>query len=300
MGSGRKPKELVVISGKGGTGKTSLTASFVALSRKVVISDCDVDAADLHLVLSPEIKTRGLFSGGVEADIDRDTCVQCGKCREACHFSAIVEHEENGKRYYTIDKLACEGCGVCKLVCKYDAVKNKPAVNGEWFMSDTRFGPMSHAKLGIAQENSGRLVSLVRDKAAILAEEANLDSAIMDGAPGTGCPVISSISGADYALAVTEPTVSGAHDLERVLKVINHFGVKSGVVVNKSDLNQEWTHRIKELAENYNSEFIGTVPYAREFTEAQMRKLSVVEYADNPLTENIKDIWRKIKVSIYS
>jgi len=298
--SGKKPKELVVISGKGGTGKTSLTASFVALAGKAVISDCDVDAADLHLVLSPDIKTKGLFSGGVEADINQDMCVQCGKCKEACRFSAITEYEKNGKRHYVIDKLACEGCGVCELVCEYDAVKTKPAVNGEWFMSETRFGPMSHAKLGIAEENSGRLVTLVRDKAAILAKAVNLDNAIMDGAPGTGCPVISSISGADYALAVTEPTVSGAHDLERVLNVINHFGVKSGVVVNRSDLNLDWTRKIKDLAEKYNSEFIGTVPYGKEVTEAQMRKMSVVEYADTPLTENIKDIWQKIKEIFYS
>jgi len=298
--TGKKPKELVVISGKGGTGKTSLTASFVALAKRVVISDCDVDAADLHLVLSPEVKTKGFFSGGVEADINQDVCVQCGKCREACHFSAIDKYEKKGKLCYAIDKLACEGCGVCELVCKYDAVKTKPAVNGEWFMSDTRFGPMSHAKLGVAEENSGRLVTLVRDKATILAKEANLGKAIMDGAPGTGCPVISSITGADYALAVTEPTISGAHDLERVLKVINHFGVKSGVIVNKSDLNQNWTSRIQKLAEKHNSEFIGTVPYGKEVTEAQMRKISVVEYADTSLTENIKNIWKKIKEIIYS
>jgi MinD superfamily P-loop ATPase len=299
-GTGKKPKELVVISGKGGTGKTSLTASFVALAKKVIISDCDVDAADLHLVLSPEIKARGLFSGGVEAGIDQNKCVRCGKCKEVCRFSAINEYRENGKRLYSIDKLACEGCGVCELVCPVGAVKTKPAVNGAWFMSDTRFGPMSHAKLGVAEENSGRLVTLVRDKAAILANEFSLDNAIMDGAPGTGCPVISSISGADYALVVTEPTISGAHDLERVLNVINHFGIKSGVVVNKSDLNLEWTNRIKELAEKHNCEFIGTVPYGKEVTEAQMRKLSVVEYTDTPLTENIKDIWKKIKEIIYS
>lgn len=294
-GTGKKLKELVVISGKGGTGKTSLTASFVALAKKVVISDCDVDAADLHLVLSPEVKIRGLFSGGVEANINQNACVQCEKCKKACRFSAITEYWEDGKLCLSIDKLACEGCGVCELVCDYGAVKTQPSVNGEWFMSDTRFGPMSHAKLGIAEENSGRLVTLVRDKATILAKEANLDNAIMDGAPGTGCPVISSITGADYALAVTEPTVSGVHDLERVLKVINHFGVKSGVVVNKSDLNEECTFEIKKLASKYNSEFIGTVPYGKEVTEAQMRKLSVVEYIDTPLTKNIKSIWEKVK-----
>ena len=294
----KKPKELVVISGKGGTGKTSLTASFIALDKSTIIADCDVDAADLHLVLSPQVMERGFFSGGVEADIVQDLCVQCGKCKQACRFSAIKEYEEKGKKRYMVDKIACEGCGVCELVCECGAVKTKSAVNGEWFMSDTRHGPMSHAKLGVAQENSGRLVTLVRDKAALLGQQNNRFKAIMDGAPGTGCPVISSITGTDYALSVTEPTVSGIHDLERVLQVINHFGVKSGIVVNKYDLNEELTQKIRELAERYNSEFIGVIPYGKEVTEAQMRKLSVVEYTDTALTDSIKEIWRKVSKTI--
>jgi len=290
----KKLKELVVISGKGGTGKTSLTASFTALAKSTIIADCDVDAADLHLILSPEIKESGLFSGGVEVEIDQDKCTLCGECEKACRFSAIKVIEENGQKRYEIDKLACEGCGVCELVCKDNAIKSKNSVNGEWFISDTRFGQMSHAKLGVAEENSGRLVTLVRDKAALLAEKDNSD-AIMDGAPGTGCPVISSISGAHYALAVTEPTVSGAHDLERVLQVIKHFGVKSGVVVNKYDLNKDITEKIKKIAEKYNSEFLGTIPYSKEVTEAQMRKLSVIEYTNSPLTDSIKEIWKKVE-----
>ena len=287
-------KELVVISGKGGTGKTSLAASFAALAKSTVISDCDVDAADLYLILSPQIKERGFFSGGVEVDIDQDVCAQCGKCKEACRFSAIKEFEDKGKKKYIVDKLACEGCGVCELVCKYNAIKSQPAVNGEWFMSITRHGPMSHAKLGVAEENSGRLVTLVRDKAALLGRQNSKFEAIMDGAPGTGCPVISSISGAYYALAVTEPTVSGIHDLERILQLGNHFGIRSGVVVNKYDLNKDMTQKIKELTGKYNAEFIGTIPYGKEVTEAQMRKLSVVEYTDTPLTESIREIWKKI------
>jgi MinD superfamily P-loop ATPase len=290
----KKPKELVVISGKGGTGKTSLTACFVSLAKNNVICDCDVDAADLHLVLSPQIKKKGFFSGGVEAKIDQDLCVQCGLCREACKFSAIKEYEDKGKRRYMIDELACEGCGVCELVCEYNAIKTKSAINGEWFMSDTRHGQMSHAQLGVAQENSGRLVTLVREKAALLAEENNKNNAIMDGAPGTGCPVIASITGADYALVVTEPTVSGVHDLERILHVINYFRVKSGIVVNKYDLNKELTEKIKKIAQQYNSEFVGIIPYGKEVTQAQIKKLSVVEYADTPLTDSIKDIWAKI------
>jgi MinD superfamily P-loop ATPase len=294
----KKPKEFVVISGKGGTGKTSLTASFAALADSPVISDCDVDAADLHLVLSPKVKERGLFSGGVEAEIDQGKCTQCGRCKEVCKFSAVLEYEKEGKKIYEIDKLACEGCGVCELVCKDDAIKTKPSVNGQWFVSETRHGPMSHAKLGVAEENSGRLVTLVRDKEAIVAEKNGRNKAIIDGAPGTGCPVISSVTGVDFVLVVTEPTVSGVHDLKRILEVVNHFGVKSGVVVNKFDLNKDLTEKIKKIAESYRSEFMGTIPYGKEVTKAQMQKLSVVEYIESPLTESIKKVWEKIRQKI--
>jgi MinD superfamily P-loop ATPase len=295
-----RPKELVIISGKGGTGKTSLTASFISLARSTVTADCDVDAADLHLILSPKIKESGLFSGGTEVNIDQEKCTQCGDCLQACRFSAINENNINGSITYSIDEIACEGCGVCKLVCKYDAINSKKAVNGEWFMSETRYGPMSHAKLGVAEENSGRLVTLVRDKANLLAGQNGNREIIMDGAPGTGCPVISSLTGTRYALAVTEPTVSGLHDLERIMQVIKHFGIESGVVVNKYDLNPKLTKEIEKLAESYNSTFLGTIPYGKEVTEAQMRKLSVVEYTTTAVTESITEIWKKISKVISS
>ena len=284
-------KEIVVISGKGGTGKTSLTACFAALAKRSVISDCDVDAADLHLVLDPRIKERGDFSGGVVAEVDQDKCTRCGKCKEACHFAAI---EVRDGRYY-IDPVACEGCGVCKLVCKDSAVKTKPAINGEWYVSETRFGPMSHAKLGVAEENSGRLVTLVRQKAGgVVSEE--LKRIISDGAPGTGCPVIASLTGVDYALVVTEPTVSGLHDLRRILDVTRHFGVKTGVVVNKYDLNREITEQIKALVEGYQFDFLGVIPYDKNVTLAQMKKQSLVEYGRGIALENIKQIWDKLCV----
>jgi MinD superfamily P-loop ATPase len=290
-----KPKELVIISGKGGTGKTSIAASFAALSEEIVISDCDVDAADLYLILTPEIKARGDFSGGVVAEIEQDKCTACGKCKEECRFLAIREEVSSDRSHFSIDDLACEGCGVCYLVCKDEAVKIEDAVNGEWFVSETRFGPMSHAKLGVAEENSGRLVTLVRNKEARLAQEAGIDKAIIDGSPGTGCPVIASLTGATYALVVTEPTVSGIHDLDRILKLTGHFGVRSGVVVNKYDLNIEMTEKIKLLSQDYNAEFIGIIPYDKKITEAQMKALSVVEYTKAPITESIKQIWQKIK-----
>ncbi|MGD8537443.1 MAG: P-loop NTPase [Candidatus Aminicenantes bacterium] len=291
----KKPKELVVISGKGGTGKTSLVACFAALARRTVISDCDVDAADLHLILDPQIKERGDFSGGVVAEIIQNKCTSCGMCKQKCRFSAIIEEKTpQGSRFF-IDPLACEGCGVCYLVCEDDAVKVEDAVNGEWYISETRFGPMSHAKLGIAEENSGKLVTLVRKNQDRLAQDAEIGEAIIDGSPGTGCPVIASLTGADYALAVTEPTVSGIHDLDRILKVTQHFGIPSGIVVNKHDLNLEMTDKIKQLAKDYNAEFIGMIPYDNEVTDAQMEALSLVEYTQSSTTEVIKNIWERVK-----
>jgi MinD superfamily P-loop ATPase len=294
--SGKKPKELVVISGKGGTGKTSLVACFAALAGETIISDCDVDAADLHLILEPTIKERGSFSGGVIAEIDQDQCTQCGKCYEACRFDAIEKITESGEDMFTINKTACEGCGVCSLVCHDNAIKVRDSVNGEWYISETRFGPMSHAKLGIAEENSGRLVTLVRSKKDSFVEKVNRGFALIDGSPGTGCPVIASITGADYALIVTEPTVSGIHDMERVLAVVNFFHVKSGIVVNKYDLNKEMTEKIKLIANEHQCDFLGVIPYDTSITEAQMEKLSVVEYKEGLLTESIKEIWNKVEL----
>ncbi|MBD3426845.1 MAG: P-loop NTPase [Candidatus Omnitrophica bacterium] len=293
LGTG-KPRELVVISGKGGTGKTSILASLSALAENMVISDCDVDAADLHLILSPRILQSGDFSGGVKVEIDYSKCTSCGRCLQACRFDAISKETSGGKVRYVIDPVSCEGCGVCYLVCEDGAIKIEDAVNGQWFISETRFGPMSHAKLGIAEENSGRLVTLVRNKAAMLAHEHKRKKELIDGSPGTGCPVIASLTGADYALIVTEPTVSGLHDMERVVKVTSHFGIDSGIVVNKYDLNLDMTERIRKISEKYGIEFVGKVPYDKVVTEAQMKKLSVVEYDKGPVTESIKEIWRKV------
>jgi len=294
LGTEKRPKELVIISGKGGTGKTSIAGSFAALAKKTVISDCDVDASDLHLLLQPEVRERGDFSGGVVAEIDQAKCTQCGRCKEACRFGAVERIEEDGKIQYRIDPIACEGCGVCALVCKDGAVKTEDAINGQWFVSETRFGPMTHAELGMAEENSGRLVTLVRDKAADIATGQGEDRVVIDGAPGTGCPVIASVTGADYALVITEPTVSGIHDMERVLEVARYFGISSGVVVNKYDLNREMTERIKALTQEVGAEFMGTIPYDTKVTEAQMQGVSVVEYAEGPVAESIKQIWTKV------
>lgn len=290
-----RTKELVVLSGKGGTGKTSLAACFCALEKNIAIADCDVDAADLHLILQPEIKEKGLFSGGDTAHIDPDICTGCGECFQKCRFDAIKQIIHNDKTVYGIDEFSCEGCGVCCLVCPVDATICEPAINGEWYLSSTRFGPLSHAKLGVAEENSGRLVTLVKNKKDVIAGEENLKNAIIDGSPGTGCPVIASLTGADYTLIVTEPTVSGVHDLRRILDVANFFQIKAGIVVNKYDLNPKKTEEIQAIAEETGATFLGTIPYDRSVTEAQVKGLSVVEYTEREISKTIKQIWEKAK-----
>lgn len=290
-------KELVVISGKGGTGKTSIVASFAALAKNAVLADCDVDAADLHLVLEPEIRRREEFSGGNRAQIDSAQCTGCGKCKEVCRFGAVSLAEFTNSRAaekFWIDPIACEGCGVCAWFCPEEAIAFTPAVNGEWFVSETRHGPMVHAKLGIAEENSGKLVSTVRQEAGKIAQDRNCDLILIDGSPGIGCPVIASITGANLILIVTEPTVSGLHDMKRVSDLAKHFGVPGLVCVNKWDLNPEMAARIEAQASGRGLAVAGRVRYDRGVTEAQIRKQSVVEYQDSACAEDIRQLWRVV------
>jgi len=231
-------KELVIISGKGGTGKTSLMAAFASLAGNMVLCDADVDAADLHLITAPRVKERHDFQGGHTAIINQDKCTQCGICQDLCKWNAVSDDFE-------VDSIACEGCGVCVYLCPEKAIDFPLNTCGEWFISDTGFGPMVHARLGIAEENSGKLVSLVRKKAKELADEKKLDLILTDGPPGVGCPVIAAIGGASGVLIVTEPTVSGKHDMERVVRLAAHFKVPAMVCVNKYDLNLDQTHAIE-------------------------------------------------------
>lgn len=282
-------KELVIISGKGGTGKTSIAASFAALANRPVLCDCDVDAADLHLILAPEIRECHQFHAGHDAVIRQNDCTGCGICQDLCRFGAI----SNNVDMFSIDPVSCEGCGVCVRFCPEGAIDFPQRRCGQWFVSDTRLGPMVHARLGIAAENSGKLVSLVRTEAKHLAEEENRGVVIIDGPPGLGCPVIASLTGATQVLIVTEPTVSGEHDLERVLSLARHFQIPAFVCVNKWDINPEMTLLIEEKVRAVGAGLAGRVRYDRAVTQAQIRKRTVVE-TDAPGAEDIRQLWENI------
>ena len=279
-------KELVVLSGKGGTGKTSIVGSFAAIAGNEVLADCDVDAADLHLLLQPHPQQENEFWSGQVAITDEEKCNQCGLCQYLCRFNAIKDN--------TIDTIFCEGCGFCSRICPADAITMKENLAGKWTVSDTRYGPLVHAKLGIAQENSGKLVATVRQQARELAAKMKLDIIISDGPPGTGCPVISSLSGTSLALLVTEPTLSAIHDLERVLGVCSHFGVQPLVCVNKADINEENTIQIENYCDDQGIEKTMRIPFDNVFTEAIVRGLPTIEYAKNGIAVLLENLWKQV------
>jgi MinD superfamily P-loop ATPase len=290
-------KELVVISGKGGTGKTSFVASFAALSGNAVVTDCDVDAPDLHLVLGPVIEHREPFIGGKLARIDAATCTRCGECVELCRFDAVTVGEDGEGpllRTFSIDPVGCEGCGVCAWFCPESAIAFKPAVRGEWYRSATRYGPMIHARLGAAASNSGRLVTVLREEARRVAEAAGKDLVIIDGSPGIGCPVIASVTGATLVLAVTEPSVSGEHDLLRVLGLAKGFGIPSAVCVNRADVDPEIAARIEARAAEAGATVLPRVRFDRAVTDAQARERPVVELDGSGAAEDLRKVWGEL------
>ncbi len=288
-------QECVIISGKGGTGKTSVTASFAALSAgRAVLADCDVDAADLHLVLTPKIVESTDFMSGYEAVIRSEACTGCGTCAELCRFDAIhYVKRPLGKALYEVDPVACEGCGVCVRFCPAKAIDFPERLCGVWMLSETRCGPMVHARLGAAAENSGKLVATVRQEARRVAAERGLPLIITDGPPGIGCPVIASVTGADRVLVVTEPTVSGEHDLARVLQLARHFEVPTFVCVNKWDINPAMTERIEQAALKAGATVAGRIRYDRAVTAAQRAEQAVVE-TDAPSAEDVRAVWRQM------
>jgi MinD superfamily P-loop ATPase len=281
-------RELVIVSGKGGTGKTSVTAAFASLAKNSVLCDADVDAADLHLLMQPEVHRSTDFMGGCLADIRNDDCVECGRCIELCRFDAISEE-------YVVDSISCEGCGVCVDLCPEKAIDFPVQKCGEWFISDTRFGPMVHARLGIAEENSGKLVSLVRQETRKLAEKEERDLILTDGPPGIGCPVIAAIGGATALVIVVEPTVSGLHDMRRVADLAAHFKVPGLLCVNKFDLNIEMTLKIEAFAKTRNMKLMGCIPFDPIFIRAMIEGKNVLEQdPDSMAAAAIREVWEKV------
>jgi len=291
-------REITVISGKGGTGKTTVVACLARLATSRVLADNDVDAADLHLLLTPTVREGHDFFGSTKFAIDAEACTACGRCTEACHFGAILFDGPANARFaktYRIEPLACEGCGLCPLVCPSDAIRSEPHRTGRWYVSLTACGPMVHARLGIAEENSGRLVTQVRARASELARELHHELILGDGPPGTGCPVIASVSGTDLVVIVTEPTVSGVHDMERVLRLAAHFRVKAVVVINKADLNVDQARRIEEIAQAHGSQVIGRIPFDRTVHEALMAGTTVVEFGSSAAERAIRQVWDRLR-----
>jgi MinD superfamily P-loop ATPase len=297
MNSNKKIKTMTIISGKGGTGKTSIAASFAVLAAPVVVADCDVDAANLHLVLSPEVKEPNDFYAMPIAKIKDDDCTSCGICKDLCRYDAITMSEDDPPKF-TIDPLGCEACLVCKEFCPEDAIETVEQLAGEWYVSGARTGPVVHAHLGIAQDNSGKLVTTVRKAATEQARKNGIGLVIVDGPPGIGCAVIASLTGSDLVLAVTEATLSGLSDLLRVYDLTVHFKIPLQVLINKADLNLQVAKDIKSWAKENGVKVVGELPYDPIVTKAMIAKKAIVEYEEFGISSQIKELWKKLWVEI--
>ena len=285
-------KKITVISGKGGTGKTSLVGSFAALAAgDAVLVDGDVDAANLSLIMNPEQLEAHEFRASRVAVINPEVCTSCNLCRELCRFEAVTED-------FWVDPIACEGCSFCAYACPAGAIAMEDRLSGHWFISDTPYGTLVHARLGIAEENSGKLVTMIRNRGQELAEMNNKKLVIIDGPPGIGCPVIASLSGVDNALIVTEPTVSGIHDLKRVIDVCRHFGIPASVCINRYDLDLDQTGVIESYCRKSGLDLIGTIPFDRAFVEAMIAGMPVVNFTKGELAETVEAIWQRLLNSV--
>ena len=273
-------KKIAIISGKGGSGKTTLASNLAPIFENKVIADCDVDAPDLYIVMAPNISKEGKFKGSDIAYIDKTECIECGMCIEVCRFDAIPPS-------YIVDFSACEGCTFCEKVCPVEAIQMRERIAGKWFIGDTRFGPMVYAKLNPGEENSGKLVLLVRKQAEFIAQTQGKDFILIDGPPGVGCPVTSSITGIDLVVVVAEPTGSGIHDLRRVVKLVNSFNIRQVIVINKFDLNIEMSSEIENFARSLKIPVIGKIPFDRIMVEALIRKLTLKEFASDHYLNNV-------------
>jgi MinD superfamily P-loop ATPase len=281
-------KEIVVISGKGGTGKTSIAACFGHLASNHVLADCDVDAADLHILAHPEKKEQEEFLGGAKAVIDPKKCSECGECVEACRYDAITEE-------FKVDHVSCEGCGLCYQICPEKAISLDPMVCGNWYISQSLFGPMVHADLFPGEENSGKLVALVRNQAKVLAKKLDKSLIITDGAPGVGCPVIASVTGAHRVIVVTEPSLSGIHDMERVLELVKGFNIDAGVIINKHDVHEENSRAIDAACSETGAPLLGKIPYDKSVILSMVQGRPVTQNGDSPAGESIRKIWDRIE-----
>jgi len=289
-------KQLVILSGKGGTGKTTVAAALAHLASQelsIALVDADVDAANLELVLDPTKQEVQDFTGGKSAVIDPETCTTCGTCYKVCRFEAIIPG--SGTEAYRVDSLACEGCAACFYQCPEEAIRMEEQRDGQWFRSDTRFGPLFHAHLFAGQENSGKLVTLVKQQARLMAQDTGAALLLVDGPPGIGCPVISACAGMDLALHVVEPTISGVHDLERIMATTDHFGVPSLVVINKADLNPARADEITAFCAGRGVNVVGCIPYDTVVTEAMVRGLPVTDYTDGLVTEALGEVWERVR-----
>ena len=285
-----KVKQLAIVSGKGGTGKTTIAAAFAALAKNKVMVDCDVDAADLHLLLQPKILTQEKYFGGRSPHVDLEKCTQCALCNEICRFNAI----DNG----VVNSISCEGCGFCSHICPEKAITMEEAFSGDWFVSETPYGPFVHARLGIGEENSGKLVTVVRKKAMEVAQERGLELILIDGPPGIGCPVTASLTGVNLVLAITEPTLSGIHDLERILKLSDHFKIPSMVCVNKFDINLGNTAQIASCCKKNGCRLIGEIPYEPRVVEALVQRKTVMDYPCNEVQGILLKMWQGIEMTL--
>ena len=302
-------KQLVVLSGKGGTGKTSVTAAFAHLAsesqyaNRFILADADVDAANLELVLQPRLLEEQDFKGGQVAVIDQDTCASCGDCMAVCRFDAIIPPSplprgEGGEGYY-VDPIACDGCAACVYQCPTESIAMREQNVGKFYVSEGRYGPLYHANLFPGQENSGKLVTLVKQRARLQALDENRELVIVDGPPGIGCPVISATSGADLALIVAEPTVAGVHDMHRVLQTVQHFGVRALVCVNKADIYPDGTDEIESFCRDNGIQTVGKIPFDLTVTTAMVQGEPVTAFRpDAPASVAISIIWEQVLESL--
>ncbi len=279
--------EIAVVSGKGGTGKTTISAAFVAIAGEIVMADCDVDAPDLHILLHPDMKQTDEFISSKVAAIDADICTLCGLCKDACRFDAIEPPDVN--------PISCEGCGVCEIVCPEKAITMHDKVSGHSHKSTTRFGSMSHAKLLPGEGNSGKLVTKVREQGQELAKEAGEEIILIDGSPGIGCPVIATVAGLKMGIVVTEPTLSGIHDMKRVLDLMSRFNVKSAVIINKYDINMKNTNDIEQYCRDNGVEILGRIPFDRIMTKSMIAGKTLPEFApDHEITQTLRAMWKQV------